>query len=78
VPIRARPLPRDPGFITLKERVPSVAATGLMLPIKGSWTRQAEAGADLYDFRINLGYQVSLGIEQIARRMAAVLTAGQE
>jgi DNA-binding transcriptional LysR family regulator len=39
VPIRGRPLPRDLGFITLKERAPSVAATGLMALIKASWDK---------------------------------------
>jgi DNA-binding transcriptional LysR family regulator len=39
VPIRGRPLPRDLGFITLKERAPSVAATSLMSLIKGSWDK---------------------------------------
>jgi DNA-binding transcriptional LysR family regulator len=39
VPIRGRPLPRDLGFITLKERAPSVAATGLMALIKTSWDK---------------------------------------
>jgi DNA-binding transcriptional LysR family regulator len=39
VPIRGRPLPRDLGFITLKERAPSVAATGLMALIKMSWDK---------------------------------------
>jgi DNA-binding transcriptional LysR family regulator len=39
VPIRGRPLPRDLGFITLKERTPSVAATALMALIKASWDK---------------------------------------
>jgi hypothetical protein len=39
VPIRGRPLPRDLGFITLKERAPSAAAAGLMSLIKGSWDK---------------------------------------
>ena len=39
VPIRGRPLPRELGFITLKERAPSVAATGLMALIKTSWDK---------------------------------------
>lgn len=39
VPIRGRPLARDLGIITLKEREPSPAATGLMSLIKGSWDK---------------------------------------
>jgi DNA-binding transcriptional LysR family regulator len=39
IPIRGRPLARDLGIITLKEREPSPAATGLMSLIKGSWDK---------------------------------------
>jgi len=39
IPIRGRPLARDRGIITLKEREPSPAATGLMSLIKGSWDK---------------------------------------
>jgi DNA-binding transcriptional LysR family regulator len=39
VPIRGRPLARDLGMITLKEREPSPAATGLMSLIKGAWDK---------------------------------------
>ena len=39
VPIRGRPLARDLGIITLREREPSPAATGLMSLIKGSWDK---------------------------------------
>jgi DNA-binding transcriptional LysR family regulator len=39
VPIRGRPLARDLGIITLKEREPSPAATGLMSLIQGSWDK---------------------------------------
>lgn len=39
VPIRGRPLPRELGFITLKERASSAAAAGLMSLIKGSWNK---------------------------------------
>jgi DNA-binding transcriptional LysR family regulator len=42
VPIRGRPLARDLGIITLKEREPSPAATGLMSLIKGSWDKSAQ------------------------------------
>jgi DNA-binding transcriptional LysR family regulator len=37
VPIRGRPLPRELGIVTLKEREPSPAASGLMSLIKASW-----------------------------------------
>jgi DNA-binding transcriptional LysR family regulator len=37
VPVRGRPLPRDLGLITLKEREPSPAAAGLMLLVRRSW-----------------------------------------
>ena len=37
VPIRGRPLPRELGFITLRERAPSAAAAGLMSLIRRSW-----------------------------------------
>lgn len=39
IPIRGRPLARDLGIITLKEREPSPAATGLMSLIRGSWDK---------------------------------------
>jgi len=39
VPIRGRPLARDLGIVTLKEREPSPAASGLMSLIKRSWER---------------------------------------
>ncbi len=39
IPIRGRPRARDLGIITLKEREPSPAATGLMSLIKGSWDK---------------------------------------
>jgi DNA-binding transcriptional LysR family regulator len=42
VPIRGRPLARDLGIITLKEREPSPAATGLMSLIKGSWDKSGQ------------------------------------
>jgi DNA-binding transcriptional LysR family regulator len=42
VPIRGRPLARDLGIITLKEREPSPAATGLMSLIKGSWDKSEQ------------------------------------
>ncbi|MET3840663.1 LysR family transcriptional regulator [Bradyrhizobium sp. OAE829] len=42
VPIRGRPLARDLGIITLKEREPSPAATGLMSLIKGSWDKAGQ------------------------------------
>ena len=38
VPVRGRPLPRELGIITLKEREPSPAASGLMSLIKASYT----------------------------------------
>jgi DNA-binding transcriptional LysR family regulator len=41
VPVRGRPLARDLGIITLKEREPSPAAIGLMSLIKGAWTKDA-------------------------------------
>jgi DNA-binding transcriptional LysR family regulator len=37
VPIRGKPLPRDLGVITLREREPSPAAAGLMSLIRQSW-----------------------------------------
>jgi DNA-binding transcriptional LysR family regulator len=37
VPIRGRPLARDLGIVTLKEREPSPAASGLMSLIRQSW-----------------------------------------
>jgi DNA-binding transcriptional LysR family regulator len=37
IPIRGRPLPRDLGIVTLREREPSPAAAGLMTLIKKSW-----------------------------------------
>jgi DNA-binding transcriptional LysR family regulator len=42
VPIRGRPLARDLGIITLKEREPSPAATGLMSLIKGAWDKSTQ------------------------------------
>jgi DNA-binding transcriptional LysR family regulator len=39
VPIRGRPLARDLGIITLKERTPSAAASGLMSLIRASWDK---------------------------------------
>jgi DNA-binding transcriptional LysR family regulator len=42
VPIRGRPLARDLGIITLKEREPSPAATGLMSLIKRSWDKPGQ------------------------------------
>jgi DNA-binding transcriptional LysR family regulator len=39
VPIRGRPLARDLGIVTLKEREPSPATTGLISLIKGSWDK---------------------------------------
>jgi DNA-binding transcriptional LysR family regulator len=42
VPIRGRPLARDLGIVTLKEREPSPAATGLISLIKGSWDKPAQ------------------------------------
>ena len=41
VPFEA-PLARDLGIITLKEREPSPAATGLMSLIKGSWDKSGQ------------------------------------
>ena len=41
VPIRGRPLPTDIGFISLKERAPSAAATGLMSLIMKVWDKTA-------------------------------------
>jgi DNA-binding transcriptional LysR family regulator len=38
VPIRGRPVPRQLGIVTLKEREPSPAASGLMSLIKASYT----------------------------------------
>jgi DNA-binding transcriptional LysR family regulator len=38
IPVRGRPLPRELGIITLKEREPSPAASGLMSLIKASYT----------------------------------------
>jgi len=38
VPVRGRPLPAELGIITLKEREPSPAASGLMSLIKASYT----------------------------------------
>ena len=37
VPVRGRPLPRELGIVTLKQREPSPAASGLMSLIKASW-----------------------------------------
>lgn len=42
VPIRGRPLARDLGIITLKEREPSPAATGLMSLIKRTWDKSGQ------------------------------------
>jgi DNA-binding transcriptional LysR family regulator len=39
VPIRGRPLARDLGIVTLKEREPSPAANGLMSLIRQSWNK---------------------------------------
>ncbi len=39
VPIRGRPLARDLGIVTLKEREPSPAASGLMSLIRQSWDK---------------------------------------
>lgn len=40
LPIRGRPLARDLGIITLKEREPSPAAAGLMSLLQRSWDRR--------------------------------------
>lgn len=40
VPVRGKPLARDLGIITLKERDPSPAAAGLMSLIRHSWDRR--------------------------------------
>jgi DNA-binding transcriptional LysR family regulator len=42
VPIRGRPLARDLGIVTLKEREPSPAANGLISLIKGSWDKPGQ------------------------------------
>jgi len=39
VPIRGRPLARDLGIVTLKEREPSPAANGLMSLLRQSWNK---------------------------------------
>ena len=39
VQVRGRPLPRELGLITLKEREPSPAAAGLMSLVRGSWNK---------------------------------------
>jgi DNA-binding transcriptional LysR family regulator len=39
VPIRGRPLPRDLGVITLREREPSPAAAGLMALLRSAWSK---------------------------------------
>ena len=39
VPVRGRPLARDLGLITLKEREPSPAAAGLMSLLRNSWNK---------------------------------------
>jgi DNA-binding transcriptional LysR family regulator len=39
IQVRGRPLPRDLGLVTLKEREPSPAAAGLMSLVRGAWNK---------------------------------------